>query len=152
MSSDGPPGYLAEPTGFLLHMIDGDDCVTHTVQVSHAGALLGLHHPPMPVGIPFLDGMRLLDGYALGEVIRSHSNVVRVMAGHVHRVITAAFAGSVLTVAPSTYRQSHLLMSSDGPPGVLTEPTGFLLHVLDGKTCVTHTVPVSHAAAVMAWY
>ena len=115
-------------------------------------ALIGLHHPPMPVGIPFLDGMRLLDGYALEEVVRSHSNVVRVMAGHVHRAITAAFAGSVLTVAPSTYRQSHLLMSSDGPPGVLTEPTGFLLHVLDGKSCVKHTVQVSHAAAVEAWY
>ncbi len=115
-------------------------------------ALLGLHHPPMPVGIPFLDGMRLLDGYALSEVVRSHSNVVRVMAGHVHRVITAAFAGSVLTVAPSTYRQSNLLMSSDGPPGYLTEPTGFLLHVVDGRSCVTHTVQVSHAGATVAGY
>jgi 3',5'-cyclic-AMP phosphodiesterase len=115
-------------------------------------ALLGLHHPPMPVGIPFLDGMRLLDGYALGEVVRAHSNVVRVMAGHVHRSITAAFAGTVLTVAPSTYRQSGLLMSADGPPGYLTEPTGFLLHVVDGKNCVTHTIPVSHAGATVAWF
>jgi 3',5'-cyclic AMP phosphodiesterase CpdA len=115
-------------------------------------ALLGLHHPPMPVGIPFLDGMRLLDGYALGEVIRSHTNVVRVMAGHVHRAITAAFAGSVLTVAPSTYRQAGLLMSSDGPPGYLAEPTGFLLHVVDGRDCVTHVGPVSHAGAVIAGF
>jgi 3',5'-cyclic AMP phosphodiesterase CpdA len=115
-------------------------------------ALLALHHPPMPVGIPFLDGMRLLDGYALGEVVRSHSNVVRVMAGHLHRAVTAAFAGSVLTVAPSTYRQMGLLMSSDGPPGYLTEPTGFLLHVVDGRDCVTHVIPVSHAGATVAGF
>jgi Icc protein len=115
-------------------------------------ALLGLHHPPLPVGIPFLDGMRLLDGYALGEVIRSHGNVVRVMAGHVHRAITAAFAGSVLTVAPSTYRQAGLVMSDDGPPGYLAEPTGFLLHVVDGRDCVTHTVPVSHAGPALGGF
>lgn len=115
-------------------------------------ALLGLHHPPMPVGIPFLDGMRLMDGFALGEVVRAHPNVVRIMAGHVHRAVTAAFAGTVLTVAPSTFRQAGLLMSSDGPPGHLAEPTGFLLHVVDGKNVVTHTVPVSHASAGVGWF
>ena len=35
--------YLAEPTGFLLHMIEGGDCVTHLVQVSHSAALLGAY-------------------------------------------------------------------------------------------------------------
>src|SRR4051812_12044391 len=54
-------------------------------------AVLGLHHPPMAVGIGFLDGMRLLDGAALREVVAGHRNVARVMAGHVHRPVTAAF-------------------------------------------------------------
>lgn len=115
-------------------------------------ALLGLHHPPMAVGIPFLDGMRLLDGDALGDVVGDHQNVVRMMAGHVHRVITAAFAGSVLTVAPSTYRQAGLVMHSDDPPGYLAEPTGFLLHLINGTDCVTHTVPVSHATGLLGAY
>ena len=115
-------------------------------------ALIGLHHPPMPVGIRFLDGMRLLDGGALREVVAAHPHVVRVMAGHVHRPVAAGFAGSLLTVAPSLWRQTGLLLNSDAPPGYLAEPTGFLLHMIDGDDCVTHTVQVSHAAALLGAY
>jgi 3',5'-cyclic AMP phosphodiesterase CpdA len=111
-------------------------------------AVLALHHPPVPVGIPFLDGMRLLDGDGLGEVIDAHPNVVRVMAGHVHRTISSG----LLTVAPSTYRQTGLVLDSDGPPGYLAEPTGFLLHMVGGGSCVTHSVAVSHAGAQLGSY
>jgi 3',5'-cyclic AMP phosphodiesterase CpdA len=115
-------------------------------------ALIGLHHPPMPIGIPFLDGMRLLDGKRLRDVVAEHGNVARIMAGHVHRPITAAFGGSVMTIAPSTWRQSGLLLTSDAPPGYVAEPTGFLLHMIDGEDCVTHTVQVSHAGGLLGAY
>ena len=115
-------------------------------------ALIGLHHPPVPVGIPFLDGMRLYDGPQLGAVVARHRNVVRVLAGHVHRPVTAGFAGSLLTLAPSTFRQSGLELGSAEPPGYLAEPTAFLLHIVDGGDCVTHTVQVSHGAARLGAY
>jgi len=112
-------------------------------------AFVCLHHPPVPVGIPFLDGMRLDDGLALADVIARHGHVARILAGHVHRVIFAPFAGTTLAIAPSTYRQSALRLHDDQPPGYLAEPTGYLLHYLTETGCVTHSMAASHAAGVL---
>ncbi|MFJ6213891.1 phosphodiesterase [Streptomyces sp. NPDC092296] len=109
-------------------------------------ALVCLHHPPIAVGIPYLDGMRLTDAAELGAVLAGHRNVARVLAGHLHRPVVAAFGGSTLTTAPSTYLQSSLARH-EGVPDFLPEPASFLLH-LGGDGCwVTHTVAVAEAAA-----
>ena len=114
-------------------------------------AFVALHHPPAPVGIPFLDAMGLHDADALAEVITAHPRVARVLAGHVHRPVTAAFAATVLSIAPSTYRASQLALHADRAMGHLDEPTSVLLHQIEestGGVCVTHTLPVSHAGAL----
>ncbi|MEU3017840.1 MULTISPECIES: phosphodiesterase [unclassified Nocardiopsis] len=111
-------------------------------------ALVCVHHPPVPVGMPFADGMRLDDGPALEEVVARHPNVVRVLAGHVHRPTVTGFGGSILATAPSTHQQSRLKMEGEGPMGFTEEPTAFLLHQETEHGWVTHTVQVSHSEGV----
>jgi hypothetical protein len=58
----------------------------------------------------------------------------------------------VLTVAPSTYRQSELVLREEATWGYVAEPTGFLLHLLDDRQCVTHVVAVGHAGGLLGGY
>jgi len=112
-------------------------------------AFVCLHHPPIPVGITTLDPIRLLNGAALGEVISRHTNVERVLTGHLHRHLSAPFAGTLLSVAPSTYRQSDLTLGPDQPFAYVSDPTGFLLHLSTETGWVTHAVAVGGAGVPM---
>lgn len=112
--------------------------------------LLALHHPPIAVGIGFVDAMNLLDAADLENLLREHRQVRGVLAGHVHRPVTGTLAGAVVSLAGSTYRQTVLDLAGSAPPGYLAEPTTFLLHALTASSYVVHTVAVSHAGARLA--
>ncbi|SBT49181.1 phosphodiesterase [Micromonospora auratinigra] len=115
-------------------------------------AVVCLHHPPVAVGVPAADAIRLADSDALAAVVARHPHVVRVTAGHLHRAVTSAFAGTVLTTAPSTWIQASLTMTDEEEIGLVAEPTAFLLHRVADGGCVTHTVQVSHAAGQTCWF
>ena len=105
--------------------------------------LLAMHHPPLITGIPAWDevGLAATDQRALGEVVKRHPQVRRLVAGHVHRAMTAELGGRALLTAPSTYVQVRLNFGS-GEVELADEPAGFALHaVLDGEL-ISHIQPV----------
>jgi 3',5'-cyclic-AMP phosphodiesterase len=113
-----------------------------------AGALDGtptivaMHHPPIPTGIAEFDtiGLPAADVAALAELLGGRDEVLRVVGGHIHRVITATVGGVAVTVAPSAWRQAVLDLGPDGRAVVDEgEPAGYALHLLtDGGALVTH--------------
>lgn len=100
--------------------------------------LIALHHPPFDVGIPFMEKYRLLDRVELGAVLSRHSQVVGVVAGHIHRTIVGRVGTLMAMVGPSTAHQIPLELSPDGPETLVFEPPGYLLHEWDGKALRSH--------------
>lgn len=108
-----------------------------------ARVLLMVHHPPVNSGVAVMDGMKLRDSAALGDIVASHPNIERILCGHMHRAMHVRWRGTVLSIPISTVEQIHLGFSPDAPLGTIGEPPGFQLHYddpVDGL--ITHVVPV----------
>ncbi len=107
--------------------------------------VLAMHHPPLTTEIPTFEriGLAPQARAALAEVLVRHRQVVRIVAGHVHRVIVAELAGRAVLTVPSTYMQTVL----DFTAPKLTmhaDPPGFAIHALRDGTLASHvqTVPL----------
>jgi 3',5'-cyclic-AMP phosphodiesterase len=71
----------------------------------HAPTLVLLHHPPVPVGSPWLDTMCLDDAGAFFDRIDRHPNVRAVVFGHIHQIYDEARGTLRLLGTPSTCAQ-----------------------------------------------
>lgn len=67
--------------------------------------LIALHHPPVPVGSPWMDAMSLRNPDDLFAVIDHHDQVRGVIWGHIHQVFESERQGVKLLACPSTCLQ-----------------------------------------------
>jgi 3',5'-cyclic-AMP phosphodiesterase len=106
--------------------------------------LVALHHPPVSTGVAAWDeiGLPAADRRALGAVLDRHPQVRRVVAGHVHRTMTAELAGRAVLVVPSTYIQTRLNFSAQEIE-TAAEPPGFAVHALLDGELASHVQPVT---------
>jgi len=112
-------------------------------QAPERPTLLTMHQPPIECGVPYLDAYRCVDAEALEGVLRRHPQVERVLCGHVHRVMTKRFAGTLLCTAPSTTTAIALRIDAGAEPASFVEPPGFLLHEWDvARGLTTHFLPI----------
>jgi Icc protein len=105
--------------------------------------LLALHHPPLATGIPGFDkiGLPPADRAALGKVVDGHMQVRRIVAGHMHRTISAELAGRSVLAAPSTYVQAELEFGAEEVE-LSGAPSGFAVHTVSAGELVSHVQPV----------
>ena len=123
----GEGGALDEGGSTWLDAALADDRATPTV--------LALHHPPLRTEMPAFERIGLApdDREALAEVLARHPQVLRMVAGHVHRPIVAELAGRAVVTVPSTYLQSALDFAGTEVK-MRPDPPGFAIHALrDGS-------------------
>jgi 3',5'-cyclic-AMP phosphodiesterase len=107
-------------------------------------ALVFLHHPPFVTGIAHMDRQNLHNAEALGAVLRRHSRVRVVAAGHVHRSTQTIFAGVPTSICPAPNHAVALDLCAAFPPSLRVEPPALHLHAWDrlNETLITHFVPI----------
>jgi Icc protein len=124
-------GRLSEETVAWLDAVLGD--------APDGPALVAMHHPPVALGIPFVDDIRQRDGQRLEEVLRRHPQVVAVLCGHAHTAASTQFAGRPLVVAPGVATTAMLpLERPEGPVLDAELPASIAFHVPDGGRLTSH--------------
>lgn len=114
--------------------------------------VLALHHPPLTTGIPVIDkwGLPVEDQLALSEIVGRNPQVVRVVAGHMHRTLFGALGRCGVFVCPSSNLQLRLSTAFEDQIVLAREPAGFALHVARawGREIISHVQPVGDYVAV----
>ncbi|WP_336209257.1 metallophosphoesterase [Nonomuraea sp. LPB2021202275-12-8] len=129
-----PHGYLADETLAWL-----DEVLSERPGVP---AFVGMHHPPVDLGIPYVDQIKLVEPERLEAVVRRHPHVAGVLVGHAHTGVSTTFAGVPLVIAPGVISTCLTTVETDGFPLDYELPPAFALHFFDGERLVTHFRPV----------
>ena len=110
-----------------------------------ARTLIVLHHPPMEVGIAWMNTDPAEPWVArLAGVLAGRDNVVGLICGHIHRAITARWEGHLVATCPSTAPQVGLdlrPLDPDHPDEralIVADAPGYALHWWNGRELITH--------------
>jgi Icc protein len=105
--------------------------------------VVAMHHPPVLTGIAAMDaiGLPAEDRAALGALLARSPQVLRVLAGHVHRATFGILGRCPVVTCPSTSVQ---VAFAPGAPELVLEPAppAFALHVWREGELASHVQPV----------
>lgn len=106
--------------------------------------LLAMHHPPFVTGVPVWDEVGLQESArkALADIVYRHSQVRRLVAGHMHCTVTVELAGRTVLAAPSTYVQARLRYAT-AEIVLASERAGFAVHALRDDDFLSYIEPVA---------
>ena len=117
--------------------------------------LVLLHHPPIPVGIAWMDcdptepWIERLKGALAG-----HDQVIGLVTGHLHRAIASSWQRLPIVICPSSSPGLSLDLTPidpnepDGRALIADDAPGYALHRWDGERLVTHFATTTEAVLV----
>ncbi|MGO3327166.1 metallophosphoesterase [Gordonia sp. (in: high G+C Gram-positive bacteria)] len=101
------------------------------------GVLVAFHHPPTAVGMPFMDSIAQTDPAGLEAFVRSHSQIIGLVCGHIHSPSAGVFAGVPVMTAPGVSSTLNLPFEGDDVVND-TQPAGIAFHIIEGRRLTTH--------------
>ncbi len=107
---------------------------------------IAIHQPPFETGIWWMDCVGLKGIERFEPVVRRHPQVIKVLSGHVHRLIQTNWDGCSLWVCPSTSISIAPDLDPAHDPAETAEAPTFSLHVYTGRGFVSHLIPIGSAA------
>ncbi|MFD6885453.1 phosphodiesterase [Streptomyces sp. NPDC059957] len=134
-------GYLEDST---IAWLDG--VLTGTPR--EVPVLVAFHHPPVPLHIPYVDGIRQFGEERLAALAERHPHLTAFLCGHAHTGAATTFAGRPLLVAPgvvSTTRLPWEAASGESEYIHTDEPPAVAFHVIgeDGRLTTHYRVVVA---------
>jgi 3',5'-cyclic AMP phosphodiesterase CpdA len=116
-------GYLADETIAWLENVLGDAS-------GDAPVFVAFHHPPVTLGVPFIERIRQQGEERLADLASRHPRIVAFLCGHAHTPAATTFAGRPLLVAPAVASMLKLPWESGD---VLDHhlPPAIAFHILD---------------------
>ncbi|MEP9416574.1 metallophosphoesterase [Gordonia sp. VNQ95] len=121
--------------------LDDDTLVWMAAQIEAAPAdtrvLVAFHHPPVTIGMTFMDTIRQTGEERLAELVVRYPNIVGFVCGHAHSACVTQFAGRPLCIAPGV--ASTLNLPFEGTEIINRgQPPGIAFHMIDGDRLITH--------------
>ncbi|MFZ3492990.1 phosphodiesterase [Streptomyces sp. 5.8] len=134
-------GYLEDST---IAWLDG----VLTATPREVPVLVAFHHPPVPLHIPYVDGIRQFGEERLAALAERHPHLTAFLCGHAHTGAATTFAGRPLLVAPgvvSTTRLPWEAASGESEYVHTDEPPAVAFHVIgeDGRLTTHYRVVVA---------
>ncbi|MEM9224260.1 MAG: phosphodiesterase [Pseudomonadota bacterium] len=109
--------------------------------------IIAMHHPPFDVAIGFMDEIGLRDAKKFSDIVARHSQVKRIVCGHVHRPIVGSAGGVPAVAIPGTAHQVELALAPGAPPKLVMEPPAYGIHMVDETGAISHIGYVDHFGA-----
>ncbi|MXY98111.1 MAG: phosphodiesterase [Gemmatimonadetes bacterium] len=103
-------------------------------------ATVCMHHPPVPVGVPWMDKLILKDGGRFLRICNDHASLRLILCGHLHYDFRIELDHATVLIAPSVGLQFRKdpVINPDGTRVIATdEPAAFRIVDIDGPSWKT---------------